>query len=108
MFLLILLFISLHQMLACADILPQSSWVSVSGEFTPSVMQAIKIDPDDPFHISFFFRNGQERPDEPVLRSEALRLVGYFLAALTIPEDEVWVNLSPRPILGTHRIVSLH
>ena len=91
----ILIFIFVNQMLVCADMLPQTSWVSVSGEFIPSVLQAIRIDPDNPLHISFFFRNGQERPDDSLLRSEALRLVGYFLAALTIPEDEVWVNLSP-------------
>ena len=26
---------------------------------------------------------------------EARRLINYFLAALTIPEDDIWVNLSP-------------
>ena len=29
------------------------------------------------------------------VRAESLRLIKYFLAALTVPEKDLWVNLSP-------------
>ena len=29
------------------------------------------------------------------LKEEADKLIKYFLASLTVPEDELWVNLSP-------------
>jgi len=36
---------------------------------------------------------GQSSSNE--LKTESIRLIKYFLAALTVPEKELWVNLSP-------------
>ncbi len=36
-----------------------------------------------------------EADDEQELRTEANKLIKYFLASLTIPEKDLWVNLSP-------------
>jgi hypothetical protein len=33
--------------------------------------------------------------DDQELRTEAAKLIKYFLASLTIPEKDLWVNLSP-------------
>jgi hypothetical protein len=38
-------------------------------------------------------RNNED--DDQELRTEATRLIKYFLASLTIPEKDLWVNLSP-------------
>jgi len=54
------------------------------------VLRAIRLDPKDPFHMEFIF-------DSPrgLSREKVSRTVEYFLAALTIPESDLWVNLSP-------------
>jgi len=38
---------------------------------------------------------GNNQNDDRELRVEATRLIKYFLASLTIPEKDLWVNLSP-------------
>ena len=34
-------------------------------------------------------------PDQEQLKQESTKLIKYFLASLTIPEKDLWVNLSP-------------
>jgi len=38
---------------------------------------------------------GNHQNDNQELRTESIRLIKYFLASLTIPEKDLWVNLSP-------------
>ena len=54
-----------------------------------SMLRAVKFDPFDPLNISFYFDRGSE---DEVGR---IRAVEYFLAALALPEEKIWVNLSP-------------
>ena len=66
--------------------------VSVSEKHSSPVLKGIKVDPQDPFNFEFII----DSMDEGALsKEEAGKLVEYFLAALTIPEDDLWVNLSP-------------
>ena len=57
-----------------------------------SVLQGISVDPHDPFKINFLADAGEGRsiPEE-----QAQHFIKYFLAFLTIPEKDLWVNLSP-------------
>jgi len=69
--------------------------VNLSQGFTPTLIKAITIDPTDALKFDFIIDTGNENLDEDSARVEADKLVKYFLAALTIPEEELWVNLSP-------------
>ena len=49
----------------------------------------------DPLHFTFIFNKSDLPLTEDVLRAQAENIGKYFLAALTIPEEDLWVNLSP-------------
>jgi len=79
-----------------ALLLPQpGSMVNLSPVFTPLMIKGLKIHKDNPFEFDFIVNQGQENLPENQFKEESLRLVKYFLASLTIPEDDLWVNLSP-------------
>ncbi len=71
--------------------------VALSPSFSPVVLKGIKLDPKNPFRFHFFVDTGDTNVGaRPVpLRQESERLIKYFLASLTIPEQDLWVNLSP-------------
>ncbi len=48
-----------------------------------------------PFDFTFLLKRGDRPRNEVALRLEVDKLSRYFLAALTLPEDDLWVNLSP-------------
>ena len=56
------------------------------------VLKGIALDPVDPLKINFLVDAGDHvRMDQ----EESRRLTRYFLTFLTIPEKDLWVNLSP-------------
>ncbi len=79
--------------------------VSLSAGFNPSSLKGIKVYPDNPFRFDFILDPGDQditsQVAEPPAKwfegraDEVVRLIKYFLAALTIPEKDLWVNLSP-------------
>ena len=69
--------------------------LSLSPSFTPPLLSGIKIYPENPFQFDFILNNGDLTLKKDETRSEAERAIKYFLAALTLPEDDLWVNLSP-------------
>ncbi len=78
--------------------------VHLSPEFNPPILKGIKVHPDNPFRFDFILDKGDEYNRHPErsegsqqeqLKNEATRLIKYFLASLTIPEKDLWVNLSP-------------
>lgn len=66
--------------------------VPLSKMHSEPVLRAIKIDPLDPFKLEFII---DTKDRDNVTEAEINRLVEYFLAALTIPSKDLWVNLSP-------------
>ncbi|MBF0618934.1 MAG: histidine phosphatase family protein [Candidatus Omnitrophica bacterium] len=71
--------------------LPQpGTFVSLSPAFNSPLLKGIKIHPDDPFWVDFILDQG-----DALRGDEALRLIKYFLASITVPEKDLWVNLSP-------------
>ena len=64
--------------------------VSTSKDYSHPVLKGIKIDPKNPFRLKFIIDTCSQ---DKVSEEELGQLVKYFLAALTIPEDELWVNL---------------
>ena len=94
--------------------------VRLSPPLDPPMLKGIKVDPNNPFHFDFILDNGSQpgdmasavspsrlpsdvamnvkatqRKNADALKQEATRLIKYFLASLTIPEKDLWVNLSP-------------
>ncbi|MDP8265362.1 MAG: serine/threonine-protein kinase [Candidatus Aceula meridiana] len=87
-----------------AAVLPQANYlamppagtrISPSQIYTPVLIKGIQIDPINPFNLDFIIDTGNSNLDDQALKKETERLVRYFLTALTIPDDEFWVNLSP-------------
>ncbi|PIW59311.1 MAG: hypothetical protein COW13_04590, partial [Candidatus Omnitrophica bacterium CG12_big_fil_rev_8_21_14_0_65_50_5] len=76
--------------------LPQAgTMISTSNAFAPLMLRGITIDPKNPLQMDFIVNTGDTSLQGLLLEKEALQLARYFLAALTTPETELWVNLSP-------------
>ncbi len=69
--------------------------VHLSPEFNPPILKGIKIHPDNPFRFDFILDKGDSQLSKDALKDESSKLIKYFLASLTIPEKDLWVNLSP-------------
>ena len=77
--------------------------VHLSPPLDPPMLKGIKVHPDDPFKFDFILDQGDgiatseadPSSHQEYVRAEASKLVRYFLASLTIPEKDLWVNLSP-------------
>ncbi len=84
--------------------------VALSPAFNPPVLKGIKVHPDNPFRFDFILDKGTDAnsavrpilgqelgsvPKNEALKEEANKLIKYFLASLTVPEKDLWVNLSP-------------
>ena len=69
--------------------------VSLTPSFRPLTLSGLNLYPDNPFKFDFLVDQGDTTLKDEDLRRETNRLIKYFLAALTVPESELWVNLSP-------------
>ncbi len=77
------------------DLPTPGSMVTQSETFAPMVVYGLKIHQDNPFKFDFIFHKGDTTLKEAELKTESQKLIKYFLSALTIPEDDIWVNLNP-------------
>lgn len=71
------------------------SMVPLSREYHPPVLKGIKVYPDSPFRLDFILDQGDGGKNAAQMKQDSSRLIKYFLASLTVPEQEIWVNLSP-------------
>jgi len=78
--------------------------VPLSPVFNPPILKGIKVHPDNPFQFDFILDLGDERSSpsggesnltDQSVKDESSRLIKYFLAGLTTPDKDLWVNLSP-------------
>lgn len=73
--------------------LPQAGTILKStGDYDAACLKGLKLDPQNPLNIDFIVDTGDQKQ---LSEEDAQRLIRYFMAALTIPEEELWVNLSP-------------
>ena len=63
--------------------------------FEPALMRGVKVFADAPFRFDFFMEPGASGLIAEDLKEQYNTLIKYFLAALTVPEKDLWVNLSP-------------
>lgn len=69
--------------------------VNLSPEYTPAYLKGIVIHPDNALKFDFLVHKGNGNLDDAQKRQEYNKLIKYFLASLTVPEKDQWVNLSP-------------
>ena len=76
--------------------------VHLSPPFAPPILKGIKVYPENPFRFDFILDVGDgSKPSSNgqvmnlPLQQESAKLIKYFLASLTIPDKDLWVNLSP-------------
>lgn len=72
-----------------------SAIVTVTPGFTPTLIKGMTVHPDNPFNFDFIVDTGDTGIRGDALKAESTKLIKYFLASLTIPDYEAWVNLSP-------------
>jgi len=69
--------------------------VSVSPNFEPALIRGLTVHRDNPFLFDFIVDPGQSKLSGQALKEESDRMIKYFFASLTIPDKDIWVNLSP-------------
>lgn len=69
--------------------------VNSSSTYVPVLLRGLEVDPETPLRIQFFIDSGDNGASTIELQAESERLIKYFLAALTVPKGDLWVNLSP-------------
>ena len=77
------------------DLPSPGTMVSATTGFTPMLIEGITIYPDNPLRFGFIVDTGESQSAGAELNKEATRLIKYFLASLTVPDKDLWVNLSP-------------
>ena len=69
--------------------------VSMSSAYTPAIITGMTVYPENPLQFDFMIDVGDDHLEGEALRKESQKLINYFMASLTVPENEMWVNLSP-------------
>ena len=79
--------------------------VGESVPFAPLALKGLIVNPQKPLEFQFIVDTGSDvslrgaqatkQSQQDQLKQQANQLVKYFLAGLTIPEGDLWVNLSP-------------
>ncbi len=88
---------------AYAQLIPQAllnlpapgAMVTPSAAFVPVLLKGMTIHPENPLQFDFIIDSGNTDFKEDRIKTESERLVKYFLASMTIPKDDLCVNLSP-------------
>ena len=69
--------------------------VDFTPKFNPLMVKGVKLYPDNPFKFDFIADIGDQDLSQEQMKIQGEKLGSYFLASLTTPEQEIWVNLSP-------------
>ena len=71
--------------------------VSLTPAYMPILMKGVRVHPENPLLVDFILDSGKSslKTESPEFKAEAQKLIKYFLASLTIKEEDLWVNLSP-------------
>ncbi|MCK5180535.1 MAG: YdcF family protein, partial [Candidatus Omnitrophica bacterium] len=69
--------------------------IHLSPAFAPVLLKGMTIHPNDPLKFDFIIDSGNTYFTIDEIKKETERLVKYFLASMTVPKDDLWVNLSP-------------
>jgi len=71
------------------------SMITTTPAFVPLTLKGLIIHPENALKFDFIMDPGSGKLNGIPFNDEALKMMKYFLTSLTIPEDDLWVNLSP-------------
>jgi hypothetical protein len=74
---------------------PTDEILTTSKAYDLPSLKGLRFFSDSPFEFTFLLEQSTTPLDETALRQNIENIGKYFLAALTIPEKDLWVNLSP-------------
>ncbi|MDP8266189.1 MAG: hypothetical protein P9M07_04510 [Candidatus Aceula meridiana] len=69
--------------------------ITLTPSFSPVLLRGVRVDPKNPFKLDFIMDIGDTSLSDQEFKKESEKLIKYFLASITIPKQELWVNLSP-------------
>lgn len=69
--------------------------ITTSSHINLPMLKGMQFYQDDPFTFNFIIDQGDKDLGEEAFKAESNRIIKYFLSSLTIPEEDLWVNLSP-------------
>lgn len=69
--------------------------VSLSPPYNPATLKGMVIHPENALRFDFLVDSGDDSLAGQEQKDEYQKLVKYFMAALTVPDQDQWVNLSP-------------
>ena len=69
--------------------------LSLTKSYNPIILRGMQIHLKDPFKFDFIIDEGDSNLNDAQLKEQTSKLIRYFLAAVTIPSEDLWVNLSP-------------
>ncbi len=71
--------------------------VTPSPAYMPVMARGLKVHPENPLLFDFIVDVGDPGfvVEGSQFKAESEKLIKYFLASLTVPEKDLWVNLSP-------------
>ncbi|MEW5894812.1 MAG: hypothetical protein AB1650_03475 [Candidatus Omnitrophota bacterium] len=81
--------------IAGLDLPAPGAMLSPGIAYNPPLMAGMTIYPDHQLKFDFLISTGDDNLQGDAFRDEAKKLINYFLASLTVPDQEMWVNLSP-------------
>ena len=82
--------------MAQALVLPRAgAMVALSPGYAPALIKGLRLYPDNPLRFDFVIDKGDSGLEGELFKEESTKLIRYFLAALTVPDQDLWVNLSP-------------
>jgi len=93
--------ISYAQQASVSGLPKPGTMVDLSPAYVPVLIKGLKVHQDNALAMDFIVDTGNtglkldQANDKQELSKESKKLIKYFLAALTLPEKDVWVNLSP-------------
>lgn len=70
----------------------QNNILETSIPYSSPVLRGMRVYPDKPFEFDFMVDSGSRHKID---QTGTALLVKYFLTCLTVPEEDLWVNLSP-------------
>ena len=69
--------------------------LAVSESYVPPLVRGLIVDPTRPLDFRFIVDSGNGLSARGEIAEQSQRMARYFLAVVTVPEDQLWVNLSP-------------
>ncbi len=69
--------------------------INTTSDFNLPTLKGIQVYPDNPFKFDFIIDEEDTKFSQDKIKQESTKLINYFLASITIPEEDLWVNLSP-------------